>query len=229
MDHTLYDQRRYPITEVVEGYGEWATTYEQTVLDLMDLRLLGQLSQVSWGSAQAILDLACGTGRIGAWLQQRTVAPLDGIDLTPQMLEQAHAKQIYRQLFRGDITHTTLADASYDLCIQSLADEHLPALAPLYAEAARLTRPSGEFVLVGYHPFFMMMGIPTHYNRADGNPATIRTYVHLLSDHIKAGMAHGWTLCQLEEGLIDAEWVAQKPKWQKYLGIPISFAMHWKK
>lgn len=229
MDHAIYDRRQYPIVDVVEGYAEWADHYEDTVLDVMDLRLFKRLPSETWANIHTVLDLACGTGRIGAWLHQHTTATIDGIDLTPQMLEQARDKQVYRQLYCGDITQTGLADGYYDMCVQSLADEHLPTLAPLYAEATRLTHTGGEFVLVGYHPYFMMMGIPTHYNRSITEAVTIRTYVHLLSDHIKVGMAHGWTLCQIEEGLIDAEWMAHKPKWEKYLGLPISFAMHWKK
>ena len=68
-DHTKFDQRRYPIVDVREGYGEWVRTYEQTVLDEMDLRLLARLRGVDWAAAGDVLDLACGTGRIGAWLR----------------------------------------------------------------------------------------------------------------------------------------------------------------
>ena len=71
MDHSIYDKRRYPIVEVREGYGEWARTYEQTVYDEMDLRLLERLRTVDWSAPRSVLDLACGTGRIGAWLRPR--------------------------------------------------------------------------------------------------------------------------------------------------------------
>ena len=43
MEHSPYDKRGYPIVDVREGYGEWVRTYEQTVLDEMDLRLLERL------------------------------------------------------------------------------------------------------------------------------------------------------------------------------------------
>ncbi len=59
---------------------------------------------------------------------------------------------------------------AYDLCTQSLADEHLPDLQPLYREVARVTRRGGGFVIVGFHPQFLMAGMPTHYNRASGEP-----------------------------------------------------------
>jgi hypothetical protein len=32
----------------------------------MDLRLLDRLQTVDWSATQAVFDLACGTGRIGA-------------------------------------------------------------------------------------------------------------------------------------------------------------------
>ena len=228
MDHSVYDKRGYPVVDVREGYGEWVRTYEQTVLDEMDLRLLERLP-TDWAGARHALDLACGTGRIGAWLRPRTPATIDGVDLTPEMLEVARDKGVYQMLTVADVTRTGLAAGAYDLCVQSLADEHLLDLRPLYAEVARLTRSGGEFVLVGYHPQFLMAGMPTHFDRAPGEPITIRSYVHLLSDHVKAAHAGGWTLLALDEMLVDEAWLRKKPKWQAYAGIPISFAMAWRK
>lgn len=229
MDISHFDTRNYPVLSVEEGYGEWASTYESIVLDAMDLRLLERLQSIAWEQMREAADLACGTGRVGVWLKQRSVGALDGVDLTAAMLESARGKAVYRQLFQGDIRATPLAAAAYDLVTVSLADEHLPDVRPLYQEAARLARPNGYFVLVGYHPFFMMGGMPTHFNRASGEPATIETYVHLISDHVMAALAAGWSLREMHEGLIDEEWLAQKPKWSQYLHRPISFVMVWQK
>lgn len=229
MEHSQFDKRNYPIVDVREGYGEWVRTYEQTVLDEMDLRLLARLRSVDWSSMKSVLDLACGTGRIGAWLRQRTNSTIDGVDLTPQMLEVARGGGIYRDLCVADITSTKLPTASYDLCTQSLADEHLPELPPLYAEVARLTKPGGTFVIVGFHPQFLMAGVPTHFDRAPGEPISIRSYVHLLSDHVKAAMACAWSMIEFDEGVVDEAWLAKKPKWEHYRGQPISFAMVWRK
>jgi SAM-dependent methyltransferase len=229
MDHALYDTRRYPIVEVREGYGARVRTYEATVLDEMDLRLLERVQTVDWRTARDVLDLACGTGRVGAWLRTRTAAPIDGVDLTPEMLEGARRKGVYRALRVADVADTGLPAQAYDLCTQSLADEHLPALPPLYREAARVTRPGGAFVLVGYHPQFLMAGMPTHFDRAPGEPVTIRSYVHLLSDHVKAARAADWSLVEMDEGLVDEAWLRKKPKWQAYRGLPISFAAVWRR
>jgi len=229
MDHSLYDKRRYPIVDVREGYGEWVRTYEQTVQDEMDLRLLEGLPTVDWSVARCVLDLACGTGRIGVWLRGRSSAAIDGVDITPQMLAVAQTKRVYRTLRLADVSSTGLPAETYDLCLQSLADEHLPDLRPLYGEAARVTKHGGDFVIVGFHPQFLMAGVPTHFDRAPGQPVTIRSYVHLLSDHVKAAHAVGWSLRTLDEGLIDDAWLRKKPKWGAYVGVPISFAMVWRK
>jgi SAM-dependent methyltransferase len=229
MDHAIFDKRKYPVVDVREGYGAWARTYDETVLDEMDLRLLDRLRTIDWATAKVVLDLACGTGRVAAWLRARSQALIDGVDLTPEMLAVAAGRGIYRALNVADVTATGLASETYDLCIQSLADEHLPDVRPLYREAARLTQRGGCFVLVGFHPQFLMAGMPTHFDRAPGQPVTIRSYVHLLSDHAKAAHAAGWSLVELDEGLVDASWLAKKPKWRVYAGLPVSFAMVWRK
>jgi hypothetical protein len=112
----------------------------------------------------------------------------------------------------------------------SLVDEHLADLAPFYAEAARLLRPGGTFVNVGFHPHFIMAsGMPTHYDDAAGEPVAIETHVHHLSEQVTAGVAAGLTLVEMEERIVDDVWVALKPKWDRYRGHPITFAFAWRK
>jgi ubiquinone/menaquinone biosynthesis C-methylase UbiE len=227
VDHSLYDKRKYPIVEVTEGYGAWVGTYEQTVQDEMDLRLLERVQTVEWAAQHEVLDFACGTGRIGAWLTKQGVKTIDGVDITPEMLERARERRVYRTLRVANVGDTGFADASYDLCIQSLADEHMADVRPLYREAARVTKAGGTFVLVGFHPQFLMAGVPTHFDREPGKPVTIRSYVHLMSDHVKAARAVGWTLAEMDEGLVDEAWLKVKPKWHSYEGTPVSFVMVW--
>jgi SAM-dependent methyltransferase len=193
----------------------------------MDLRLLARIATVDWASTGRALELACGTGRIGAWLRSRRVRRIDGVDFTPEMLKRAEARGVYDHLHIADIRDTGLPAASYDLIVEVLADEHLPDLRPLYREAARLAAPASAFVLVGYHPHFLMNGIPTHFNARDGKPVAIESHVHLFSDHVRAAHAAGWSLAEMNEGVVDQAWIAKKPKWEKYRHHPVSFAMVW--
>lgn len=228
MDFSPFDTRGYPTLAVREGYSQWAPSYEATVLDLMDRRLLARLGSVRWTDTGRALDLACGTGRVGAWLKNAGVARIDGIDFAAPMLAQARAKDVYEHLTLGDITASGLA-GGYDLVTMSLADEHLADLRPLYREAARLTTAAGRFVLVGYHPHFLMLGVITHFNRAPGQPVAIESHVHLTSDHVSAAHDAGFRLVEMVEGLVDEEWIAAKPKWAQYRNHPVTFAMVWQK
>ena len=184
MDFAPFDQRGYLTLPVREGYSAWAKTYESIVQDEMDLRLLDRAQAVDWAGAERVLDLACGTGRTGAWLRARGVRRLEGVDFTPDMLALARAKGLYDRLVQANVTATGL-EPGYQLMVLALADEHIQDLGALYRETARLAAPHAAFVLVGYHPHFLMMGVPTHFNGADGQPVAVESYVHLTSDHVK--------------------------------------------
>jgi SAM-dependent methyltransferase len=223
MDFARFDTRGYRTVAARAGYGEWAPTYEDTVQDAMDLDLL-DVVDVDWGGAVA--DLGCGTGRTGAWLRDR-VSVIDGVDLTPEMLERARERGVYRTLREGDVAATGLESGAYDIAVCCLVDEHLATLGPLYAEAARL---APAFVLVGFHPHFIMAaGMPTHFDAADGQPLAIETHVHLLSEHVAAARAAGFVLRDLRERVIDDTWLALKPKWERLRDHPVAFAFAWQR
>ncbi|MEQ9642184.1 MAG: class I SAM-dependent methyltransferase [Alphaproteobacteria bacterium] len=228
-DASQFDPRDYPVVDAAEGYGEWAADYESTVAVGLDRPLLERLASVSWAEVGAAADLACGTGRTAEWLRARGVGAIDGVDITPQMQEQARAKNVYRSLTIADVASTGLAAAAYDLVIMALACEHLAELAPVYGEAARLLRPGGQFAIVGYHPFFLLNGKMTHYHRGDGEAVAIRSYVHLFDEHVAAGNAAALRLDEMRECVIDEAWLTSKPKWRPYLHWPVSYGMVWRK
>jgi SAM-dependent methyltransferase len=228
MEFAPFDKRDYPVVSSTSGYGEWAAQYEATVAVGLDERLLPRLTSITWSEVRCAADLACGTGRTGAWLSQQDVRVIDGIDLTPEMLEIAEEKGIYRRLYRADVAATGLASSTFDLCTLVLADEHLAELGPVYREAARLLVRGGAFMLLGYHPFFLMNGVPTHFHRRSGEAVTIQSYVHLFSEHYRAGQELGLSLVEFQECVIDENWLQTKPKWRPFLHWPVSFALVWR-
>ena len=229
MEFAPFDTRHYPTLTVQDGYREWAETYEATVVDLMDIRLLERLRQVDWRGVRRAVDLACGTGRTGRWLRQAGVANLDGVDFTEAMLQRARATNAYDRLVLRDMTDTGLEPGRYDLVTEVLCDEHLREPEPLYREAGRLAAACGQFVIVGYHPHFLMMGIITHFDRAPGQSVAIESHVHLMSSHVAAAHACGFHLIEMVQGVIDDAWIAAKPKWAVYRNHPVSFAMVWRR
>lgn len=225
-----FDSRGYRTVDVATGYGEWVATYENTVEDAMDIALLEELSEVPWQTMRCAADLGCGTGRTGVWLRGKGIVSIDGVDVTPEMIAVAQSRAIYGRLFEADVTATGLESGAYDLVTICLVDEHLPDIEPLYREAWRLVHPGGFLVLVGYHPHFIMSaGMPTHYNRGPGEPIAIETHVHLLSEHVTAGLQAGWSLIEMKERVIDESWLALKPKWERYRHQPISVVFAWRK
>jgi SAM-dependent methyltransferase len=230
LEFAHFDRRRYPTVSARDGYGEWVPSYETTVEDEMDLVLLDALESVPWKTVEHAADLGCGTGRTGAWLRTRGVPRVDGVDLTPEMLAVARSRDIYDHVAQADVAATGLAGGVYDLVTTCLVEEHLRDLRPLYREAARLLRPNGIYVLVGYHPHFIMtVGMPTHFDRASGESIAIETYVHLMSDHVSAALAVGLSLSEMHERLVDDRWIALKPRWAQYRNHPVSFVMAWRK
>lgn len=225
-----FDTRGYPMVDVRSGYGRWADTYEQTVEDVMDIALLNELTVPAWSSTRHALDLGCGTGRTGEWLRGRGVPAIDGVDLTPEMLALARARGAHHRLVEADVTGTGLPSGSYDLVVASLIDEHLPTLQPLYDEAWRLAAPGAVWVIAAFHPHFIMTtGMPTHFDDGAGEPVAIATHIHLISDHVGAGLRAGWRLVEMREGVVDDRWLALKKKWGPYRGHPVSYAMVWRR
>jgi len=83
---------------------------------------------------------------------------------------------------------------------------------------------------VAFHPHFIMAtGMPTHFTSNSGEPVAIATHVHLLSDHVTAGLRAGWTLVEMHEGVVDERWLAVKSKWKRFRGHTVSVALVWRK
>ncbi len=152
-DFSDYDSRSYATVDPRTGYAAWADAYDEDVVDEMDIALLDRLERIDWGDAGRVADLGCGTGRTAAWLRRAGVeGAIDGVDVTPEMLDRARDRGAHDTLREADVRDTGLASGAYDLVIASLVDEHLANPAPLHSEAGRLAAPNGRWVQVSFHP-----------------------------------------------------------------------------
>jgi predicted TPR repeat methyltransferase len=94
----------------------------------------------------AILDLGCGTGLAGAAFRP-LAARLDGVDLSPAMIEKARARGIYDDLAVGDLESVLdTPGADYDLILAADTLVYLGDLAAVFQGAARRLSPDGCFL-----------------------------------------------------------------------------------
>lgn len=216
-----YDRRRYVTVDVVEGYARWAPTYDE-VDDRVDLDLFAASPGVhARVPGSRVVDLGCGTGRIGRWLVAHGAREVVGVDLSAEMLERANARPGYASTTQASITQTGLAAGSFDGGTSSLVLDHVADLGGFFAEAHRLVRPGGWLAIVDFHPFFMMQGIPTHFPDAGAHIA-VKNHVHALRDFFKLAVAHGFRVEEFDERFVTDEWALAVPGYTKHVGLPVA-------
>jgi predicted TPR repeat methyltransferase len=162
MDHHTneYLQRAYALADTSEAqtlYEEWADGYDTDLNDAKYVSpqrsveaVVDNVSNISSTGELRILDAGCGTGLVGHYLAQSSLAKkaiVDGVDLTAGMLKVARAKGVYRDLDTADLNESVnKPDGSYDvvLCVGTLTKGHVGP--KVFAEFARLTSKSGLIV-----------------------------------------------------------------------------------
>jgi predicted TPR repeat methyltransferase len=93
----------------------------------------------------AILDLGCGTGLTGVAFRD-VAARLDGIDLSPAMIEKARTRAIYDSVSVADIETVLRRTDGYDLLLAGDTLVYLGDLKPVLARARNALRPGGFFL-----------------------------------------------------------------------------------
>jgi SAM-dependent methyltransferase len=218
-----YDRRGYRTLPVAEGYAAWAGSYGD-LDDRLDIDLFAASPLLAARVPGArVVDLGCGTGRIGSWLKERGAGEVVGLDRTDAMRAFASARGVYVETVAGDVIATGLDQASFDGAVTSLVLCHVADLAAFFAEAARIVRPGGFLAVVDFHPFFMMSGVPTHFDDpATSTPLAIANHVHALRDFFAMAVHAGFAVREMEERFVDPPWVAASPNYAKHLGRPVT-------
>lgn len=86
-------------------YDDWAASYDAEIATngyATPGRCAGALASQIPDNTRPILDFGCGTGLSGLALRIAGFTTVDGVDLSAEMLEKAHAKGLYRTLTRID-------------------------------------------------------------------------------------------------------------------------------
>lgn len=97
------------------------------------------------GDTLDTLDLGCGTGLFAPYLREYS-RTLDGVDLSPKMLDKARRRGLYDQLACAELGQFLSAhDGGYDLIVAADVFVYIGDLAPVFAQVHRVLRPMGGF------------------------------------------------------------------------------------
>jgi predicted TPR repeat methyltransferase len=145
---------RVPPSSVVAIFDEFSSHYDDTMLVKLGyrghvhVRTLAERVLPRLNPPWRILDLGTGTGLVGAAFKDLAVGGrLDGIDLSPLMIEAARARNVYDDLILGDL-ETVLAEPgrSYDLILSADTMIYIGDLAPTFAGVVKRLVPGGFYI-----------------------------------------------------------------------------------
>jgi len=137
-----------------DPYSKKAKRYDAFVEPFVRaLRVIG-MNMFPLGKGMSVLDIGCGTGTHLEIYQKRGCTVI-GIDSSPAMLEVARAKLTERaELHLGEASHMPFPPESFDLVLAMFLLHETPARirSSVMKEAKRVTKRSGRFLAIDYHP-----------------------------------------------------------------------------
>ncbi|WP_405990268.1 class I SAM-dependent methyltransferase [Streptomyces sp. NBC_00986] len=180
-------------------YQGWAPYYDDagnTMIDVEQPVVQRILDGLLVGTA---LDAACGTGRHTAHLH-RLGHRVTGVDASPEMLARARERLPDVDLRQADLRQLPLPDDAVDTVVCALALTHVPDLAVVLAEFARVLRPGGHLVISDAHHLVPCLS-PTLPRRPgpDGRPTLLTEYHRPLSAYLTAALPLGFQVRHCEE------------------------------
>ncbi|MEQ8964334.1 MAG: class I SAM-dependent methyltransferase [Azospirillaceae bacterium] len=138
--------------EIVALYRDWAARYDADTVGRFGYvapALAARAFAAAWPERDSgVVDLGCGTGLSGEALAAHGYRAIDGLDISPEMLDQARAKGVYRDLAVGDLTarlHAPDGAWAAGLCVGTFTHGHVGPES--LGEALRVIAPGGALVL----------------------------------------------------------------------------------
>lgn len=130
-------------------FDDFADGFEHTLVDQLaydtPAQLARLLQRLGADAATRVLDLGCGTGLMAAQLQ-RTGRAIDGVDLSPRMLERARSKGLYRDLHVAELVEFLRgAQQSWDLMVATDVYIYVPDAGASFPFVFERLLPGGWF------------------------------------------------------------------------------------
>ncbi|MEU9701389.1 class I SAM-dependent methyltransferase [Streptomyces sp. NPDC047981] len=147
------------LTAVRESYDTVAAAYvgrvpPPTGLDPVSRRMLDAFAELAAGAARLgpVADVGCGPGKVTAYLAERGVADVFGVDLSPAMVRQARRAYPELPFVVGSMTALPVADRALGGVLAYYSTHHTPpeALPVVFGEFRRALAPGGHLMLAGH-------------------------------------------------------------------------------
>lgn len=180
------------------AYRAWSATYDDPNNGLFALDEPIVDSIVDTLPVGDALDAACGTGRFSVRLAARGHRVV-GVDNSSEMLELARLKAPGADFRVGELDELPLPDGSVDLVVCALALSHVPDLAAVMAQFARVVRPGGHVVIADAHHELVFRGSIVKALGPNGEPGLAETYRHTPGDFLRAALPVGLEVRRCEE------------------------------
>ncbi|EEU37166.1 uncharacterized protein NECHADRAFT_37208 [Fusarium vanettenii 77-13-4] len=153
--------------EAQAAYDDWAENYDNDMLgeseDYVAPEIASDYVKRYLGSRPIehvkILDAGCGTGLVGASLAKKGAKHIDGIDLSPGMLQVAERSGAYETLSVANLSQRLdIPDQTYDVvvCVGTMTQGHVGPEA--FDEFARIIKPGGFIISTVRDTFWKMNG-----------------------------------------------------------------------
>lgn len=131
-------------------YRDWAETYDETMLQGLGYRspaTVARLLGEHLADRQApVVDIGCGTGLAGHKLAGLGFTTIDGLDLSPEMMQVAARRNVYRNFVAADLNRPLpMADAVYGGASCSGTFTHGHVDAACLDEVFRVLQPGAPF------------------------------------------------------------------------------------
>ncbi len=151
-----------------------------------------------------VFDAGCGSGRYLRHAAARGATALLGVDLTNEMLRQAHERALGSRfaLLQGSLTALPVRSNWADLTICGLTIGHLDDLGAPLAELRRVTRRGGTILISDFHPVGAALGWRREFRVGDQRYA-VRHTTHTHSAWQRACTGLGLQICAMLEPQLD--------------------------
>jgi len=218
---SLHQQELLTPADTLAGYDRWSASYDSEIDPLVEATGW-VLERSPLGCADCdVVELGCGTGRIGPRVLAEGARCYLGVDGSIGMLNMAAARVRDPRVgfAHVDLLAPWVPNRTFDLALVVLVIEHLPTLDAIAHTLARVVRPGGRVRLIEQHPERIATGSLAHF-REGMTEVTFSSFAHPVGMLVNALDAVGFETVRRDWLAADAM-VNAVPRLARFRGMRV--------